>query len=243
MGIFDVFTGDAAKRAAADNTARLNAFKKEGMGYFDKGLQGGLASLDAARAAYQPYADRFSSGTDLYLDSLGVNGPEGNARAASAFQTNPGYDFMVNQSLDALDRRAASRGLLGSGNTSIDTMKTVTGYANQAYGDWQNRLGGLINPGMAAASGIAGVETGRAGLYGDDARARVNLGQNIVGGVNNQATQAANAEMQGGANLWGLGLNLASLGTGLLGRTAGASAGGAPNASFTWGGQQYPMYR
>jgi hypothetical protein len=223
MGIFDVFTGDAAKRAAAENTARLNAFKQEGMGYLDKGLKGGLASLDAARAAYQPYADKFSGGTDLYLDSLGVNGSEGNARAASAFQTNPGYDFMVNQSLDALDRRAASRGLLGSGNTSIDTMKTVTGYANQAYGDWQNKLGGLINPGMAAASGIAGVETGRAGLYGNDAQARVNLGQNVVTGANNQATQAANAQMQGGANLWGAGLSLASLGTGLLGRMAGTA--------------------
>lgn len=221
MGIFDVFTGDAAKRAAADNTARLNQYKKEGMGYLDKGLSGGLAALDSARAAYQPYADKFADGTNLYLDSLGVNGADGNARAVNAFQAGPGYDFMVNQSLDALDRRAASRGMLGSGNNSIDTMKMVTGLANQEYGNWQNKLGGLINPGLTAASGVAGVETGRAGLYGNDANARVNLGQNVVSGINNQATQAANAEMQGGANLWGLGLNLAKLGTGLLGGAAG----------------------
>jgi hypothetical protein len=57
----------------------------------------------------------------MMLNALGLNGPQGNAAATAAFQSSPGYDFKVNQSLDALDRRAASRGMLGSGNTTLDT--------------------------------------------------------------------------------------------------------------------------
>jgi hypothetical protein len=224
MSIFDVFTGKPAKNAAAENAARLDALKREGMGYLDAGRTGALSSLDAARGAFDPLSAKYGAGTDLYLDALGVNGPEGNTRAVGAFQASPGYDFMVNQSLDALDRRAASRGMLASGNNTIDTLNTVTGLANQEYGNWQNRLAGLINPELAAASGVAGVETGRAGVFQNDAAQRVGLASNVATGQNSQTTQAANAEMQGSGNLWNLGLNLAKLGTGFLGGQAGRAA-------------------
>jgi hypothetical protein len=194
------------------------------MGYLNAGKTGALASLDAARGAFDPLAAKYGAGTDLYLDSLGVNGSEGNQRAVDSFQTGPGYDFAVNQSLDALDRRANSRGMLASGNNTIDTLNTVTGLANQEYGNWQSRLAGLINPEMGAASGIAGVETGRAGVFQNDAAQRVGLASGVATGQNNQTTQSANAEMQGSGNIWNLGLNLAKLGTGFLGGAAGRAA-------------------
>lgn len=224
MGIFDIFTGSSAKKAAAENSARLGALKNEGMGYYDAAMPLSLAALDTARSAYDPLTAKYGAGTDLYMDSLGVNGAEGNQRAVNAFQAGPGYDFAMNQGLDALDRRAASRGMLASGNTNLDTINYATGVANQEYGNWQNRLAGLANPELAAASGIAGIETGRAGLYGQDAQNRVNLASGVTSGQNNQTTQAANAEMAGSGNLWGLGLNLAKLGTGFLGGTAGKTA-------------------
>lgn len=191
------------------------------MGYYDAAMPQSLAALDAARGAFDPLTAKYGAGTDLYLDSLGVNGAEGNQRAVDAFQTAPGYDFAMNQGLDAIDRRAASRGMLASGNTNLDTINYATGVANQEYGNWQNRLGGLVSPEMAAASGVAGIETGRAGLYGQDAQNRVNLASGVAAEQNNQTTQAANAAMQGSGNLWGLGLNLAKLGTGFLGGASG----------------------
>ena len=217
MSLFDALTGSSAKKAAAENSARLKDLKTEGMGYYDTGMVGSMASLDKAAGAYQPLAQKYGAGSDLYLDSLGVNGAEGNQRAVSAFQTSPGYEFAMNQGLDALDRRAASRGMLASGNTNLDTINYATGLANQQYGNWQQNLAGLINPEMAATSGIAGVETGRAGLYNTDAQNRVGLASGITSGLNSQATQAANAEMQGSANLFGLGMNLAKLGTSMPG--------------------------
>lgn len=221
MGLFDALTGKSARDAANQNIAKLNQLKTEGLGYLDAGKTGSLASLDSARGAYDPLATKYGAGTNLYLDSLGVNGAEGNQRAVDAFQTAPGYDFAMNQGLDAIDRRAASRGMLASGNTNLDTINYATGVANQEYGNWQNRLGDLVSPEMAAASGIAGVETGRAGVYQNDANSRVGLASNVAGGINSQNTQAANAEMQGSGNLWGLGLNLAKLGTGFLGGASG----------------------
>lgn len=224
MGLFDVFTGASAKRAAAENTARLNDLQTSGMGYLDAGKTGALGALDTAQGFYQPLADlgtKYGAGTDLYLDALGVNGAEGNSRATGAFQSSPGYDFKLNAGLDALDRRAASRGMLASGNNTIDTLNTAHGIADQDYSAWLNNLGGLVSPELSAtggaASGRAGLEAGRAGVYSNDANSRVGLASGVATGVNNQNTQAANAEMAGSGNLWNLGLNLAKLGTGFAG--------------------------
>ena len=74
---------------------------------------------------------------------------------------------MVDQSLDALDRRAASRGMLNSGNTSLDTIDYVSGVANQEYGSYLDRLFGQQQFGAGIAGQRAGIQTGTgAGLAG-----------------------------------------------------------------------------
>ncbi len=217
MGIFDSLTGKPAKQAMGANMARLDALKTEGMGYLTAGKEGALGSLDAAGNFYDPLATKYGAGTNTYLDSLGINGPEGNARATGAFQAGPGYDFKVNQSLDALDRRAASRGLLASGNNTIDTLSTVHGIANQEYGGWQDRLAGLISPELTATAGQATAEAAKAPIYTNDALARVGLASNVAGGLNSQQTQGANAAMGASSNAINFGMNLAKLGTNMLG--------------------------
>lgn len=224
MGIFDIFTGDSAKDAAQENQGRLNAFKGEGMGYYDVGKKGALDSLDSAAGYFTPLAAKYGAGSDLYLDALGVRGPEGNARAQGAFRAGPGYDFKVNSALDALDRRAASRGLLASGNNTLDTLGTVHGIAGQEYDQWRNSLGGLISPEMTATGAGAQYTAAKAPIYTNDANQRVALSSGVTNGLNSQTTQAANAEMQGSSNLWNMGLNLAKLGVGAF--TGGMGGGG-----------------
>lgn len=221
MGIFDIFTGDPAKKAAAENTARLNQLQATGTNTLNQGQTNALGSLDQAGAAYQPLSDlagKYSGGTGLYLDSLGVNGPQGNARATGAFQAGPGYQYGVDQSLDGINRHAAAAGIAAGGNTLAALSDRAGNMANQEYGNWQSKLGGLVSPELAAtsgaASGIAGVDTNKANTYTGTANSIVGLDSNVAGGINNQNTQSANAEMQGSGNLWGLGLNLAKLGVG-----------------------------
>lgn len=226
MGIFDIFTGDSAKEAAAENSGRLNALKSEGTGFLDAGRTGALEALTRAGGMFSPLSAKYGRGTDLYLDALGVNGPQGNARATGAFQAGPGYQFKVNSALDALDRRAASRGLLGSGNNTIDTLSTVTGLADQEYGDWRNSLAGLISPELAATGAGAGYEAAKAPVYTNDALQRLALSSGVTGGLNNQTTQAANAEMQGSGNLWGAIMNGAKMVAGAAGGMPGMGGGG-----------------
>lgn len=246
MGIWDVFTGDSSKDAAQENQARLNALKTEGLGYLDAGKTGALGALDATKGIYQPLASKYGAGTDLYLNSLGVNGAAGNQAATQAFQAGPGYQFGVDQSLNALDRRAASRGMLASGNNTLDTLGTVTGLANQEYGNWQNRLAGLISPELAATGGMANAEMAKAPVYTNDANSRVNLASGVTTGLNSQTTQAANAEMQGSGNLWNFGLNLAKLGvgaaSGMGGGTSMLGGGGQLSSNYMPGYGSYPMY-
>ena len=98
------------------------------------------AAYRTARSGYDPYVRATSGAAGSYADAIGLGGAAGRDRAEAAFRTSPGYTFQVNQGLDAIDRRAASRGMLASGNTSIDTLQFAGGLADQEYGDYLNRL-------------------------------------------------------------------------------------------------------
>jgi hypothetical protein len=242
MGIFDsltdAFTGRPAKEAAAANTARLNQLQTTGTNTLNQGQTSALGALDQAGAAYDPLkalGAKYGGGTNLYLDSLGVNGPEGNTRATGAFQAGPGYQYAVDQSLDGVARHAAATGVAAGGNTLAALGDRAGNLANQEYGSWQSKLGGLVSPELSAtsgaASGIAGVDTNRANTYQGTANSIVGLDTNTTNGINNQTTQSANAEMAGSGNLWGLGLNLAKLGVGAA--TGGTSLLGGGGLNVT----------
>lgn len=221
MGIFDIFTGAPAKEAAAKNSALLQQNKTEGTNVLNTGQTNSLASLDKAGGYYSPLAQKYGQGTNLYLDSLGVNGAGGNDRATQAFQAGPGYQYAVDQSLDGINRSAAARGGFMGGNTLAALSDRAGNMANQEYGNWQSKLGGLISPEMAAVGGQAGAEAGKVPVYQGTANSIAGLGTSTTNGITGQNTQSANAQMQGSGNLWNFGLQaakaVASGGTSLLG--------------------------
>lgn len=183
-------------------------------GALDSGLTNSLGALNNAKGDYNSLdalASKYGAGTSLYLDSLGANGAAGNKNAVDSFQAGPGYDFTLNQGLDALNRRRASAGMLNSGNADIDALTYGTGLANQTYTNWQSQLAGLINPELSAtqgaATGRAGVDTNIANLYGQDAQNRVGVAGNVATG-----TSAANSGIA--ANQSALGAGQAGLYTG-----------------------------
>lgn len=136
--------GDPLIDAAKKNTGLINNLDKTGTGY-----------LNEAKGITGDYLDLGKLGAGLYADSLGLNGAEGNARATSAFQTAPGYQFGMDQGLQALERNASKYGRSNSGNTDLDLMRYATGYANDAYGNWQNQLSGyngMYGQGVGAAT-------------------------------------------------------------------------------------------
>lgn len=60
----------------------------------------------------------------------------------SSIESQPGYQFAYNQGLDAVNRTAAAKGQLGSGNRLYDLTKYGQGLASTQY---QNTLSGLGN--------------------------------------------------------------------------------------------------
>src|SRR6201999_488094 len=112
-------TGKSAKDAAAQNASLYNNYQSAGIGDLDKGLASAEGATQGAISAYAPLSAlgaKYGKASDLYMDALGVNGADGNARAVDAFHTGPGYNFAVDQATDAVARKAASLGVAGSGN-------------------------------------------------------------------------------------------------------------------------------
>lgn len=230
MGFLDLFTGGAEKRAADANRGLFNTYKTEGTSNINAGYDTARGDLTNALGAFAPLSDlakKYGGGTDLYMDALGANGAAGNARATNAFQAGPGYQFALDQGLNALNRRRAAGGMLDSGNADLDAIKFGTGLADQTYGDWMSRLGGLVNPELSAtsgaASGTAGVHGGLAGLEVGRASDLTNILGETTSGQTNANILQAQGESAGAKNLLGIGTSLLGLGTGGGGGTVGGS--------------------
>jgi hypothetical protein len=175
---------DSAARGAIDNSAA------EARANFAYGAATARDLFGGARndvtAGYRSLADlgtTFTRGADLYSDAMGLNGPEGTARANAAFEAGPGYAFARDQGLDAISRRRnAVGGTALAGNADADAARFVSGLAYQNFADWRNALAPYNNfaltTGQAAADRgktLAGLGTTEAGTVMDAARARAAL--------------------------------------------------------------------
>jgi hypothetical protein len=234
MGLFDVFTGDPAKKAAAENKKLLQENLATGTKELKEGRAGAIGALDTSAGLYGDLASKYGGATSLALDALGVNGADGNTRATQAFQAGPGYQWAVDQSLDGINRSAAARGNSIGGNVLAALSDRAGNMANQEYGSWLDRLSGYVSPELQATGGQAGAIGAKAPVYMTTASNLAGLGTTTTNGITNQNTQAANAELAGSGNLWGLGLNLAKLGVsaatgGLGGGTSLLGGGGGIN--------------
>lgn len=141
------------------------------------------------------------AGYDMRFD--GVSAAQKAAAAASGggnlpggvrtrFQSSPGYQFAVDQANQATERRAAAGGLRMSGALMDRLSEQNTGYANQEYGNWLNRISGIAGTGQTATSNIANMGT----QFGQQA------GQNMLAAGQAQAQGA-----QGQADAWNAGIN------------------------------------
>lgn len=235
-----LFGGGAEKEAADKNRELYNTYQTQGAGYLDSGYQTARGDLNNALGSYAPLSalgGKYGGASSMLLNALGVNGASGNAAAQSAFTNNPGYTSGLDAGLDAINRRRAAAGMLGSGNADQDAQTFGQNLQNQQYGGWLDRLGGLVSPEVSAAGGAAGNQTNIANLYQNDATNRIGLQGNYTSGnvgANNYEAAGASA---GAKNLLGGALSLATLGTSLAGGGGGlgslfsGGSGGAFNAT------------
>ena len=63
----------------------------------------------------------------------------------SSITSTPGYQFAYDQGLEAVNRTAAAKGQLGSGNRLYDLTKYGQGLASQTYNNTVSQLGNFLN--------------------------------------------------------------------------------------------------
>lgn len=121
-----------------------------------------------------------------------ISGGDLSGSLTTAFQTDPGYLFRVDEATKALERNAAARGLRTSGALMDSINQQVQGQASSEYGNYMNRLFRLSGSGQGAANSTGAFGTNYAN----------NAGQNSL-----IAGQAAAQGYQGQANAVNQGIN------------------------------------
>jgi hypothetical protein len=113
--------------------------------------------------------------------------------AYGGFQATPGYQFAFDQGTKAVNALAGARGGLNSGRTLQDLNTFGQGIANQEFNGYLNRLGGLSDQGLSAATLQGQVASNAAANIGNaygnignaQAAGAVGVGNAISGGINN----------------------------------------------------------
>ena len=192
--------------------AAVDAGEPRSLAALGEGYDTARADLAGARERFEPWADTGRRGFALYADSAGANGAEGADRATAAFRAGPGYRFAVDQSTDAVARRASALGALGSGNTMAEISDRAGHMADQEFDRWQGRLSDIGRTGYAATGAQAGIDA-------DMARTAAAHGTARAGVIGDNATRRAELWRGGGTSLAGLGTSMAGIGAGALGDT------------------------
>lgn len=173
------------------------------------GIQLSNQLTDQSIQSFEPYAQGGRQAYDLTLGALGLGGQGGRDAAVQAFQTSPGYDFQLDQGLQAIDRSAAARGNLASGAT----LKALQGYgqnlANQEYGTWLGNLGKLSSAGMGALGTQAQLREAQGNRifsgYGNIGQAQAQQSAGYLGALGQLAGSALSAISGGAGGAGGFG--------------------------------------
>lgn len=218
MGFFDDLFGGTGKRLAREDRAQQLEREGRSQGYLDRGYEQSTGYLKDALGAVAPVRElgaQYSRAGSTLMDSLGLNGAEGNARATSAFQASPGYGYQVDQAMEGTLRKANAAGGLG-GNALTALQDRASQLANAEYGNWRSNLGSLATLGanttMAGAQGTGQGYTNLANLATGYGLNSSNLIQQVGQGVSRTYGAEAQAAATGAGNLAGLGMNLLTLG-------------------------------
>jgi hypothetical protein len=224
MGFWSSLTGDdaagASRAAAQDTYQKQQAAIAKLLGYGDEYK----ARVDEIGNAFDPFTQMGMNIAQPANDALShlISNPE-------SVRSLPGYQFDMDQGVQALDRSANARHMSASGRASKDLLRFGTGLADNTYGSQIARLMALNNQGYTQAytptaakagyqaQGLQGQLGARTTAYGGDMNSAGTIGQGDIA--------AANAQAAGSQNLLNAGLKLG-------GMALGGFSGGARRAEW-----------
>jgi hypothetical protein len=218
--IFDAFS---APNTAGPQIAGIN----QGYSLALPAIQQGSSDLTGYyTSALQPFMQNYNTatqGTTALGNALGLNGPQGNQAATQSFWNNPAISTAINAGSQNVQRNAAATGQLTSGAT----LKALQDQAQTtASGGWNNYVSALqpyLGASNAAASGIAGVNTGLGSALNQNQNNIGQLGWAYGTGIGNAQANQNIENVQAAAAPWNLLLGLGGMKTNAAGGTVGGN--------------------
>jgi hypothetical protein len=172
------------------------------------------AALSQQAALSAPYRALGQSAITPLQSLLGIGGTaQQQQQAQAALAATPGYQFTLQQGLDAAKSSAAAGGMLNSGNTLQALTQYGTGLADQTYQQAVGNLENVVNTGQAAAAGqaanVGNAATNLSNIAMNQGTNLANIDANTIAGItraggntaNNLLTLQALGNPGGGANL------------------------------------------
>lgn len=154
-GIGSLFTGKEKGRRFERAGRKSDAFLAGGQDYLlnESGLSG--------------IRDTGAAAGDIEAGLLGIGGdPAKSSAALDNYLGSAGYNFQLDQGIDAINSNAAARGKLNSGATLKATQSFGQGLAGNFLDRFLDRTGGIAQRGQNAAttlaSGVGNFATNRA---------------------------------------------------------------------------------
>lgn len=230
MGLFDIFSDQPAKDAAAARQFGLQKGYQDASGQYGQARDALTSNFTAAGKPFQTLFDQSQGGSNAYGDATGANGPEGQARARANFQSSPGFDFQLNTGIDALTRAGNAKGV-ATGNTLRDAQTYGSGLAQQDWGNYVNRLQPYLGAGQSAAGGIAGVDTGLGTGLANNYQGQGGLAFNTATGQGDAQASANLAKYNASGNMWGALFKGADIAAKAFGGGGGGTPAGGPSTS------------
>ena len=172
MGIFGNGASSGAGATSGAGTNVLNGLLRGGLGYLlnSPNTQGANAinsAVGAGQAAYAPYLAAGNQAEVTLANLYGNNGTAAQTAAQQNFSNTPGYQFALNQGLNAVNANAAAMGNPLSGNNEQAINNYAQGAAGQNYNNYVNQLQNMASGGANAATGSANLGlTGAGGIAG-----------------------------------------------------------------------------
>lgn len=224
-----------ARTAAVWGSGLLQDNQQKVLGELGQGYDAAQGYLGKAGDLYKGLTATAQPGVDKYgALTLGSG-----ADIQKALEGNAGYQFNLDQGLQALQRSRAAGGMLNSGNTDTDTLSFAQGLAGQQLAAERAALNpylSMYQQGIGGQAGVLGTQAGTAtDYYTSRANTLDDTTKNIVG-LGSQALLAGDqAKSQNQANMLNAGMGVLKLGTSLLGGGAGGLGGALGGFSKLFG--------
>ena len=211
--------GAAISSKASKKATNRAVASQEAVAAQNNALQRDQYQQNAARL--DPYQQQGLQASGAINALLGFGDPTQANQAFDRYRGSSGYDFRMNQGMNALASNYRGRGISQSGAADKALLRYGQDYGSNEFGRYMGYLGNQQGVGLSAASALAGVGQ--------------NYANNVSANNQNAANAMSNAALVNGqnqANAYGTAFN--ALGN-LAGQALGSSFGqNQSNAIGSW---------